>query len=318
VRAWPDQDPVTSAVVSVPAVELVPFAADRGGATGLSTSFGTFGELLQGVLPEPDADFLVTLPIARWAMARFRLRPGPGGVEVHPPHKRKAQRLAELMLDWAGVAGGGRLTLESTLPEGKGLASSSADLVATARAVANALRVAVEPATVEWFLRQIEPTDGVLYPGVVAFDHRAVRLRLRLGSLPTMTVVGVDEGGTVDTVEFNRIAKPFSAADRREYAALLDRLAAAVPRADLRQVGAVATRSTELNQVLRPKRLFEPVTRISAGVGALGVVAAHSGTMLGVLLDMSDPDYVSRLAATIRACSALGGDVSVYRTLSFD
>jgi uncharacterized protein involved in propanediol utilization len=304
-------------VVSVPAVELSPFAADRGGATGLSTSFGTFGELLQGVLPEPDGDFLVTLPIARWAMARFRLRPGPG-VEVHPPHKRKAQRLAELMLDWASVAGGGRLTLESTLPEGKGLASSSADLVATARAVANALRVAVEPALVEWFLRQIEPTDGVLYPGVVAFDHRAVRLRRQLGSLPTMTVVGVDEGGTVDTVEFNRIAKPFSAADRREYAALLNRLTAAVPQADLRQVGVVATRSAELNQVLRPKRLFEPVTRISAEVGALGVVAAHSGTMLGLLLDVSDPDYVPRLAATIRACSALGGDVSVYRTLSFD
>jgi len=315
--AWPDPNQVTTAVASIPAVEFSPFVAERG-ATGLSTSFGTFGELLQGVLPEPDSDFLVTLPIARWAMARFLLLPGPAGIEVFPPHKRKAQRLAELMLRWAGVAGGGQLTLESTLPEGKGLASSSADLVATARAVANALRVAVEPATVEWFLRQIEPTDGVLYPGVVAFDHRAVRLRRQLGSLPTMTVVGVDEGGTVDTVEFNRIAKPFSAANRREYALLLDRLTAAVPRADLRQVGAVATRSAEMNQVLRPKRLLEPVTGISAATGALGVVAAHSGTMLGLLLDVNDPDYVPRLATVIRACSALGGDVSVYRTLSFD
>ena len=270
------------------------------------------------MLPDPDGDFLVTLPIARWAMARFRLRPGSARVQVWPPHKRKSSRLAELMLDWAGVTGGGLLTLEGTLPEGKGLASSSADLVATARAVGNALQVAVDPPTMEWFLRQIEPTDGVLYPGVVAFDHRAVRLRRWLGSLSTMTVVGVDEGGTVDTVEFNRIAKPFSAADRLEYAALLDRLTAGVAQADLREVGSVATRSAELNQLLRPKRLFEPVTRISAEVGALGVVAAHSGTMLGVLLDVNDPDYVPRLAATIRACSALEGDVSVYRTLSFD
>ena len=41
------------------------------GATGVSSAFGTFGELLQGVLPEEDGDFLVTLPVARWTMARF-------------------------------------------------------------------------------------------------------------------------------------------------------------------------------------------------------------------------------------------------------
>lgn len=302
----------------VPAAELTRPAILSSGATGLSTAFGTFGELLQGVLPEPEGDFLVTLPIARWAMAHFQLRPGPPRVEVRPAHKLKSQQLAELMLKWAGGRAGGVLTLESTLPEGKGLASSSADLVATARAVGNALRIAVEPWMIELFLRRIEPTDGVLYPGVVAFDHRAVRLRRRLGSLRTMTIVGIDEGGTVDTVEFNRIAKPFSAADRREYAALLERLAVAVSRGDLAEAGSVATRSAAMNQVLRPKRLFGEVTRITAEMGALGVVAAHSGTMLGVLLDVDEPEYIPRLAETVRACSALDADVSLYRTLSFD
>lgn len=300
-----------------PTAELAPVAPRRG-ATGVSTAFGTFGELLQGVLPEPDGDFLVTLPIARWAMASFQLLPSSRGVEVRPAHKVKSLRLAELMLDWAGLPAGGLLTLESSLPEGKGLASSSADLVATARAVGNALQRSVRPETMERFLRRIEPTDGVLYPGIVAFDHRAVRLRRRLGSLPTMTVVGVDEGGMVDTVEFNRISKPFSLADRREYARLLDLLTGAVAGRDLAAAGTVATHSAALNQVLRPKRLLDPVMRICTEVGALGVVAAHSGTMLGVLLDAQDPDYVNRIAATIRACSALSADVSLYRTLSFD
>ncbi|MYW19083.1 kinase, partial [Streptomyces sp. SID2955] len=46
--------------------------------------------------------------------------------------------------------------------------------------------------------------------------------------------------------------------------------------------------------------------------------AAHSGTMLGVLLDTAGPGYVEKVAATVRACSHLSDDVSLFRSLSFD
>ena len=288
------------------------------GAIGVSTAFGTFGELLQGRLPEPDGDFLVTLPIARWSVATFQLNPTGRGVEVRPARKRKARALAEMLLAGTGSEAGGALSIDSTLPEGKGLASSSADLAATARAVGNALNLNLTPGTIERFLRRIEPTDGVLYPGIVAFHHRSVRLRASLGSLPSMTIVGVDEGGTVDTVEFNRLRKPFSAADQREYARLLDMMSDAVAAHNLRAVGAIATRSAVMNQVLRPKRALDAVRCICAEVGGLGVVAAHSGTMLGIMLDTRDPDYVTKLAATVQACSGLTASVSLHRTLSFD
>jgi uncharacterized protein involved in propanediol utilization len=302
---------------SSPTAELASITPGRG-AIGVSSAFGTFGELLQGVLPEPDGDFLVTLPIAQWTTASFQLVRGSSSVDVSPPHKRKALRLAEMMLHWADVPYGGVLILQSSLPEGKGLASSSADLVATARAVGNALGRTLLPETIEAFLGRIEPTDGVLYSGIVEFDHRKVQLRRYLGSIPSMVVVGVDEGGAVDTIEFNRIAKPFSSADRREYARLLEQLTAAVAARDLAAVGTVATRSAQLNQMLWRKRLLDPLSSICADVGALGVVAAHSGTMLGVLLDIGDPAYRDRIAATVRACSSLGAEVSLYRTLSFD
>ncbi|MGW0551542.1 GHMP family kinase ATP-binding protein [Streptomyces altiplanensis] len=288
------------------------------GATGVSTCFGTFGELLQGRLPAPGADFLVTLPVARWTMACYRVDPELAGVTVDPAAKSKARRMAEMVLECAGGPPGGVLTLDGNLPEGKGMASSSADLVATARAVANAVGLDLPPRRLEDLLRRVEPTDGVLYPGVVAFDHRRVRLRALLGSLPTMTIVGMDEGGTVDTVAFNRLAKPFSAADRREYAVLLERMTSAVARRDLAEVGGIATRSAEMNQALWPKRTLADVARIAREVGALGVVAAHSGTMLGVLLDTADPGYVEKVGATVRACSLISPDVSLYRSLSFD
>ncbi len=292
-----------------------------GAGVGTGTAFGTFGELLQGVLPEEDGDFLVTLPVARWTMATFRRESASGELEVWPRHKTKALRLAQMIAELAPVrarsAHGGSLTLDSVIPEGKGLASSSADLVATARAVGRALGVAMPPARIERLLSRIEPTDGVLYPAIVAFHHRSVRLRAVLGSLPAMAVVGVDEGGSVDTVDFNRIPKPFTLADRHAYADLLARLTDAVRSRDLARVGRIATRSALMNQRLRHKDLLDPMRAICREVGGLGVAVGHSGTTLGILLDATDPAYTRRVTAAAQACGELAGGVTLYRTLSF-
>ena len=67
-----------------------------------------------------------------------------------------------------------------------------------------------------------------------------------------MTIVGIDEGGVVDTVEFNRLPKPFTAVEHREYERLLARLTDAVAVGDLAEVGAVATRSAVMNQPCGP------------------------------------------------------------------
>jgi L-threonine kinase len=287
------------------------------GPVGVSSAFGTFGELLQGVLPEADGDFLVTLPVARWNMVRFQGTPGDGELAVWPPHKTKALRLTRMIMRDVSTPVGGLLTIGSSLPEGKGLASSSADLVATARAVGNALALPMPPTRIESYLARIEPTDGVLYPSIVAFHHRSVRLRARLGCLPSMTVVSIDEGGAVDTVEFNRIPKPFTQADKQEYAALLDRLGDAVAAGDLRAVGRIATRSAQMNQVLRRKRNLDRMIELCHQVGGLGVVVGHSGTTLGILLDNEDPACADRLSAAAQACEGLAGNVTVFHTLSF-
>ena len=74
--------------------------------TGSARAFGTFGELLQGALPG-GPEFLVTLPVDRWARARFRLDPG-GPLRVFPSHKTKTRRVAEAMLASCGRPAGGQ------------------------------------------------------------------------------------------------------------------------------------------------------------------------------------------------------------------
>ncbi|GGU46654.1 GHMP family kinase ATP-binding protein [Streptomyces lavendofoliae] len=282
--------------------------------TGTGSAPGTFGELLQGATAHEQLDFLVTLPIDRGATAVFTAGPERAGVSVFPAHKHRARHLAELMLSEYGFGGGGHLHLRGELPEGKGLASSSADLTATARAVARALGLQAGPETVEHFLRRIEPTDGVMYPGIVSYYHREVRLRERIGTLPPLTIVGVEEGGVVDTIEFNRRPKDFSRAERLEYEDLLARVTHAVRGGDLRAVGEVATRSAVMNERLRPKRLLRQMIAISRDVDALGVAVAHSGTALGVLIARSDPEYTRKASEARDRAARLAGAATLYHS----
>ncbi|MET9567350.1 GHMP family kinase ATP-binding protein [Streptomyces tauricus] len=295
-------------------MELSP-AARRVGVDldeGTGEACGTFGELLQGVLPDGTA-FLVTFPITLGTRAWFRYDPH-GPLRVYPAHKTKSLTLARTMLDTRGPAGGGALVLDSDLLVGKGLASSSADLVATARSVGTVLGLDTSPAAIEDWLRPVEPTDGVMHPGIVVFEHRAVRLRARLGTLPPVTVLAVDEGGQLDTIAYNRHTRHVPPALTAEYARLVDDLTRAVARADLKGVGAVTTRSATLNQRRLPKRNLDALIRIADRVGAPGVVCAHSGTMLGLLLDAGAPDHDEALVAARAACERLPGTLSVYRS----
>lgn len=277
--------------------------------TGTGRAVGSCGELLQGVT-EHDRHFLVTLPIRGGSIAVFE--PGPEPVSVAPPHKSKALRLAKAMVARSRVLRGGRLTLRGDLPEGKGLASSTADLVATARAVADAERRPLPVAEIEADLRAIEPSDGVMYPGTVAYCHREVRLLAPLGTLPALTIVTGDEGGLVDTVEFNRSEPCFSAATKREYSALLAELSTAVARGDLATVGAVSTRSAMLCTRTRPH--LESTITATRALGGLGVVVAHSGTTTGILLAEDDPHYRAKLAGAQAICAEFACATGIHHS----
>jgi uncharacterized protein involved in propanediol utilization len=283
---------------------------------GTGRAFGTFGELVQGVLPERDRDFLVTFPVDSWTTATFHYGPESREIVVWPTTKWKARRLARMAIDALGHEGGGVLELVSDLPEGKGMASSSADLVATARAVTAAFGATFSQTTIESLMRPIEPSDGVMYDGIVAFYHREVRLHSRLGSLSPLAIIGHDEGGEVDTIAHSKVPLPFTATDKREYARLLAEIREAVGADDRREVGRISTRSTVMNSKLRPRKGFEEIQRACSEVDGLGLVMAHSGTMLGILLAGDDPELQDKTEYVRRCCAPLGGQVASYRSLS--
>lgn len=286
----------------------------RATPVGFGQCNGTFGELLQGVLPRQQRHFLVTCPISLQAWAWFTPLATTAGLQVVPAHKHKARRLAELLLQRWGLPVGGELRLHSELPEGKGLASSSADLVATARAIGSACGRSLAPAALARLMAAVEPSDGVMYDDAVAFYHREGMLRRRLGALPPLTIIGVDEGGTVDTVAFNGRHHAFTRAEQAEYGALLRGLESAVAGADLQAIGQIATRSALLHQHRQPKRCLPLLLDLCQCCGAPGVVVAHSGTYAGVLLDPAGPAYPGQLAAIREQLARLPLRVTTFYT----
>lgn len=280
--------------------------------TGTGKAFGTFGELLQGVMSECDLDFLVTFPIACFARATFISDFSRSDVEVSPSFKSKSKKTAELLLQKFDLHPGGRLVIESDIPVGKGLASSSADLVATARAISACFHLSLTEEQMEGVIRLIEPSDGVMYPGVVSFYHKRVQLREYIGTLPPLTVASLDEGGQVDTIQFNKIPKPYSAEEKKKFDRLLNTITKAIRDQDIEMIGNVATQSAILNQMLRPKKYLHDMIQICDEVDGLGILATHSGSCLGILLSPDDQTYQQKLHMCQEMLKQLQGDVDIY------
>jgi len=284
---------------------------------GKGKAFGTFGELLQGRLGGASSDFLVTLPIQEYSNVTFITSPTASTLTVYPSFKEKSLHLARMLLEFFSLPCKGALLIDSDLPVGKGLASSSADLVATARALTSCFRLDLPVPLLQRFMREIEPSDGVMYPGVVSFYHCEVRLCEFIGVLPSLTIVGIDEGGELDTLEFNRWAKPYTSSDEQEYRVLLRTITHAIQRRDVRTIGKVATRSAILNQRLNPKRTLSDLIKICREIDALGVVVAHSGTCIGILLSDFCQNYDQQVKAACAYMADLAETVFFYHSLDF-
>lgn len=88
----------------------------------------------------------------------------------------------------------------------------------------------------------------------------------------------------------------------------------AVRRFSLGDTGWSVWRAGVLRTTGFPVDGLDALAAPEVAAGALGVVCAHSGTMLGVLLADDDPGYARRLALVRAACARLSPRVSLFRS----
>ncbi|MBQ7514825.1 MAG: GHMP kinase [Schwartzia sp.] len=237
---------------------------------------GSCGELVQGT--RQGVPFLVTCPVDLYTHVTVtdRTRDLTGlGAKAQAALRRVLRYLGEDSFPYG-------LSLASELPIGKGMASSSADIAAVCFAVAAALDRPLTAPEVSRIAAGIEPTDGVFFPGIVRLNHMTGECLESLGVFPSLKIAVFDTGGAVDTLEFHQrkdLDRLSQANEERTDAALarLNRAENAVA------IAQAATESALANQSILPKRDLATIIETACSQGALGVNAAHSGTILGVL-----------------------------------
>lgn len=256
----------------------------------------SFGELLQGVLPGQQK-FLVNLRIRRGSRVKVKLvsplYSAEKEVQIAVSYQSypKTYKLLRNVLADLGSHDDCLFEIQSDVPVGKGLSSSTADMVAAVRGLAQAASVAFREDYIGRVITEIEPNDGLQYQGTAAYHHTSGQLIECLDWVPPFRILGVDFGGIVDTVSFNQKKIEFSAAQMERYKCLLQDILDALRARDSRAVAAIASESTRLWQAFRPRDEMEEMFEIQAATGGLGVVNAHSGTHLGLLYDPVRTDW---------------------------
>ena len=165
------------------------------------------------------------------------------------------------------------------------MASSTADIVAACLATAQAVGRSLPPEEISQIAIGIEPSDGIMYPGVVCYNHRRGQLIESLGDLPPVDILAIDLGGWVDTLQFNQKPKNYSNEEIAEIRRAYNLVKSGIREQDLDKIGLAATMSARVNQRLLPKPHLETLIEISIEYGAYGVCVAHSGTIAGLIFE---------------------------------
>ncbi|RLZ04391.1 hypothetical protein CWC38_00410 [Kocuria tytonicola] len=225
----------------------------------------------------------------------------------------KARRAAQLTLRLCRERGlprpaGGQLRVESAIPSGCGMGSSTADVIATIRAVGHCCSLRLTRGEVSELARRAETASDPLAFGCepVLFAQRHARvLRHWPRAFPPVHLVGCRlPGGPVETLALD--AQGYTPHERRECLRILHLLERCVGDGDARALGEAATRSALLNQTRLPKPALPELLAVSRETGGVGVQVAHSGTVCAVLLDARRPGAAHRAREARTALDSLG------------
>ena len=253
---------------------------------GYGCAPGACGELVQGQF-ENGEDFLVSLPVDIWAKVNVEIISESPEIIITPNHKIKTYQAVRMLLDRLDYAAfGAHIQVKSDIPEGKGLASSTADIVAAFYAVGDALEVEITPLLISRIARRIEPSDGIMYSGLVAYNHCKCEVIQELGEVPPIILLVIDLGGVVDTLDYNRNPKKYSQEEQILCKEAFDQLKQGINKQDWNMIGESAIRSGKINQRFLFKPELEEIISVADQYNAYGVCVAHSGTVVGILLDV--------------------------------
>jgi len=280
---------------------------------GYGEAIGHHGELIQGVFEGPEGNLhrgLVSLPCRHLkSRAKFWLH-GEAGVSVTPGHCEKSKRAAELVLQtFGGGRTGGHLVIVSNIPIGRGMGSSTADVLASILAVFDSLHSHVTPDILMQIAVSAETAcDSTLFTQVaVLFAQREGKVVEAFKKpLPLLDLISVDAaaGLTIDTLTFEPAR--YTSFEIELFRPLRSALRKAIEDSDHDLLGRVASASTCINERFLEKPRLNEIKAIGTRHGSVGTQVAHSGTVVGLMYDPANEKSAENIELAMHALRMSG------------
>lgn len=188
-----------------------------------------------------------------------------------------------------------RIDVQSTIPIAKGMASSTADIAATAVAAAQHLGHELDETTLAQLCVSLEPTDSTVFRQLTLFDHNDASTQIACAAQPALDLLVLESPETLRTADYHRIPRRAgleagAPALKRAWEKVQEACAERNPW----RMGEAATLSAIASQRLLPKPDFDVLLSLVEECDLYGVNVAHSGSVVGLMLDRQqhDVDYV--------------------------
>ncbi len=212
------------------------------------------GELIQGWIL--GSEKLVSCPVDWYST-----------VEVETGVPRKDERpLSRAMVDqllahWGyppALSQQIRITLHSTIPVAKGMASSTADIAATAVATAHHLGHLLDEPTLARLCVALEPTDSTLFRQLTLFDHNTAATQIACPPPPALDLLVLESPLTLRTTDYHQLPRePGLLANASRLQLAWEKVQQACHCGSPQLLGEAATISAIASQQLLPKPGFD-------------------------------------------------------------
>ncbi len=179
------------------------------------------------------------------------------------------------------------LNIDSKIPVGKGMASSTADIGATIKATLSLIDKDLSSEEICKLAAEIEPTDSIFIDKNSIFNPLSGTVIKYLGNLTNAKVIILEPNKMLDTMKI-RLRKDYNTL-KIENREIIKRsftiLEEGIKSDNLSLVGEACTLSSLANENIEKKEYLSEIIKISKKCGAYGVNIAHSGTVIGILID---------------------------------
>jgi uncharacterized protein involved in propanediol utilization len=247
---------------------------------------GKVGEWLQGTDENGDPivfPFTTTSSPFRTLTA---IEPAPNLSIVAQPHSINSKQKTELAVKEMAVTCGFaadsnyRITILDSPPAGKGLGSSSVDVASALLAIKHQRNLDVTETTLFQIMCRVERSDFLFRPELIVGTNPVAGTFFIEGTTPRCVLLAWD---TAPAEHIDTEAVRYLDLARRRFSREYKELCSLMQTNDSAALFHASTRSAQLNDQLLPKKGFSVANRLVDEFHALGIVAAHTGTYLGIV-----------------------------------